>query len=103
MIIHDSLKQALEAEGLVIVPKAEIERLRTQFLGNTPMSDLAQRLRDKANDIYSSSGETMKRWDAIRHQVETSKGSDLPRMNFEGLIEELADLLVEAAEAMEAT
>ena len=66
------------------------------------MSDLAQRLRDKANDLYSSKGETMKRWDEIRHQVESLKGSDLPRLNFESLIEELADLLVEAAEVIAA-
>lgn len=65
------------------------------------MSDIAQRLRDKANDLYSTTGETMKRWDLIRHQVETLSGSDLPRMNFEGLIEDLADLMVEAAEALD--
>lgn len=66
------------------------------------MADLAQRLRDKANDLYSTEGETMKRWDLIREQVETLKGSDLPRLNFEGLIEEFADLFVEAAEALDA-
>jgi hypothetical protein len=65
------------------------------------MSDIAQRLRDKANDLYSATGETMKKWDEIRHQVETLKGSDIPRMNFESLIEELADLMIEAAEAID--
>ena len=70
------------------------------ILGNA-VSDLPQRLRDKANDLYSAEGETMKRWGEIRHQVETRRGSDLPRMNFESLIEELADLLVEAAEALD--
>lgn len=67
------------------------------------MTDLAQRLRTKANDLYSWDGETMKRWDQIRHQVETLKGSDLPRLNFEGMIEELAELLMEAAEALDPT
>jgi len=67
------------------------------------MSDLAQRLRDKAADLYSADGETMKRWDEIRHQVESLKGSDLPRLNFESLIEEFADLFIEAAEAIEPT
>ena len=66
------------------------------------MTDLAQRLRDQANDLYSTDGETMKRWDQIRHQVETLHGSDLPRMNFEGLIENFADLFMEAAEALDA-
>lgn len=63
--------------------------------------ELAARLRAKANDLYSSEGETMKRWDQIRRQVETLKGSDLPRLNFEGLLEDFADLFLEAAEALD--
>lgn len=66
------------------------------------MSDIAQRLRAKANDLYSQDGDALKHWDRIRHQVETLKGSDLPRLNFESLIEELADLMVEAAETIDA-
>lgn len=69
----------------------------------TTVADLAQRLRDKANDLRDWNGDTMKRWDQIRRQVETLKGSDLPRVNFEGLIEELAELLIEAAEALDPT
>ncbi|TXG96553.1 MAG: hypothetical protein E6R08_09110 [Nevskiaceae bacterium] len=65
------------------------------------MEDIAQKLRDKANDLYSVNGETMKKWDDIRKLVETRKGSDMPRMMFEDIIEELADLLVEAAEAID--
>lgn len=64
------------------------------------MSDLEQRLRDKANDLYHWEGKAMKRWDEIRHEVETKRGSDLPRMMFEDFIEEIADLLVEAADAL---
>lgn len=65
------------------------------------MADLAQRLRDKANDLYDTNGETMKLWDKIRHEVETKPGSDLPRMMFEGLIEDLAELLQLGADALD--
>lgn len=65
------------------------------------MTDLPQRLRAKANDLLDPKGETMKRWDEIRHQVETYKGSDLPRMNFESLLEDFAELFVDAAEALD--
>jgi hypothetical protein len=65
------------------------------------MSDLEQRLRSKANDLYSTTGETMKLWDDIRHKVETLPGSDLPRLMFESIIEDLADLLVEAADVLD--
>ena len=67
----------------------------------TGHSELAQRLRSKANDLLDTKGETMKRWDEIRGQVERLKGSDLPRMNFEGMIEDHADLMIEAAEALD--
>lgn len=67
------------------------------------MTDLSQRLRDTANDLLDPKGSTMSRWDEIRHQVETLKGSDLPRMNFEGLLEEFAELMIEAAEAIQPT
>jgi hypothetical protein len=65
------------------------------------LTDLAQRLRDKANDLLDPKGETMKRWDEIRGQVQTYKGSDLPRMNFESLMEDHAELMILAAEALE--
>ena len=65
------------------------------------MKDITQRLRDKAADLYDTDGEAMKLWDRIRHQMETMKGSEIPRMNFEGFIEEIADLLVEAADEIE--
>lgn len=39
----------------------------------------------------------MKRWDDIRHKCETLRGSDLPRLMFESLIENLAELMVEGA------
>ena len=64
------------------------------------MSDLAQRLLDKANDLYHWDGEAMKLWDKIRHEVETAKGSDLPRLMFEGFLEDIAGLLQEAAETL---
>lgn len=64
------------------------------------MSDLQQRLLDKANDLYNTDGEAMKLWDRIRHEVETKKGSDLPRLMFEGFLEDIAELLQAAAEAL---
>jgi hypothetical protein len=39
----------------------------------------------------------MKQWDKIRKQAETLPGSDLPRLMFQGLIESLAELMVESA------
>jgi hypothetical protein len=63
--------------------------------------DIAQKLRNKANDLYSNEGEAIKYWDQIRGKVETLKGSDLPRLMFESFIEDIADLLVEGAEALD--
>lgn len=65
--------------------------------------NLSQKLRNKANDLYRVDGETMKKWDEIRKMVETMKGSDMPRMMFEDIIEELADLMIDAANAIERT
>lgn len=66
------------------------------------MSDVARRLRHTAADLYDSKGETMKRWDEIRDQVERLRGSDLPRRIFESMIETWADLMIEAADALDA-
>lgn len=67
-----------------------------------PMTDdLAQRLREKANDLYSFHGETMKRWDEIRLQCAKRDGGDLPRLMFEQIIEDHADLMIEAADALD--
>lgn len=63
--------------------------------------DLAQRMRLKAADLYDWHGETMKLWDQIRHAVETQKGSDLPRLMFEQLMEDLAELLQAGADALD--
>lgn len=68
------------------------------------MSDkavIAQRMRDRANDLYKTNGQAMKLWDEIRHNVETRKGSDLPRLMFEGFIEDIAELLQAGAEALD--
>ena len=65
------------------------------------MTDLAQRLRDKANDLYSWHGDTMKLWDEIRSLCAKRDGSDLPRLMFEQIIEDHADLMVEAADALD--
>ena len=64
------------------------------------MSDLQQRLLDKANDLYKWDGEAMKLWDRIRRSVETKRGSDEPRLMFEQFLEEIAELLQAAAEAL---
>lgn len=65
------------------------------------MEDIAQRLRNKANDLYDTNGEAMKLWDKIRREVETKRGSDLPRMMFEGLLEDVAELLQAGADALD--
>ena len=64
------------------------------------MSDLAARLSKKASDLYDTNGDAMKLWDKIRHEVETKKGSDLPRLMFESFLEDIAELLQEASEAV---
>src|SRR5690348_1243909 len=73
---------------------------RAQRGDGAPMTDLAQRLRDKANDLYNTRGETMKRWDEIRQQCAKNDGSDLPRLMFEQIIDDHADLMIEAADAV---
>lgn len=62
------------------------------------MADIVQELRSEADDIEKWDGEAMTTWDEIRSQVETHKGSDLPRLNFESLICEYADLMRRAAD-----
>jgi hypothetical protein len=66
------------------------------------MSELVRRLRKQASDAIDWDGETLKRWDEIRGMIETRKGSDLPRLMFEGLIENLTELIIEAAARIEA-
>jgi hypothetical protein len=61
------------------------------------MTDIVERLRAEAFDAVNWDGETMKQWDKIRKQAETLPGSDLPRLMFQGLIESLAELMVESA------
>jgi len=66
------------------------------------MSDLEQRLREKANDLYKTDGDAMKMWDQIRHILKPRYGGTLPREMFESFIEGIADLLIEAAEQIPA-
>jgi hypothetical protein len=54
----------------------------------------------KAADLVDFNGETMKHWDMIRQQCLDYKGSDLPRLNFEGMMEDHCELMVEAADAI---
>ena len=65
------------------------------------MSDLVAELHKLADDAIAWDGDTMKRWDQIRRQIETMPGADLPRMNFEDLIEDFSDKLNEAAAEIE--
>lgn len=65
------------------------------------MSDIAERLRAQAADIRDWNGKTMTSWDRIRGMVETLKGSDLPRMNFEGLVGDFEELMDEGAAEIE--
>lgn len=65
------------------------------------MSELAARIRTAAADATDWHGETMKQWDKIRRTVETHKGSDLPRLMFEALVESLAELMTEGADEIE--
>lgn len=55
-----------------------------------------------ATEATAWNGKCMCAWDMIRRQVETRKGSDLPRMNFESIMEDFADMLIEAADALDA-
>lgn len=65
------------------------------------MSDIAARLRKEAAEATDWHGETMKQWDKIRSLCAERDGSDLPRLMFEGLIESLAELMVEGAKEIE--
>jgi hypothetical protein len=59
------------------------------------------KLRTTAADINDWNGRTMKTWDEIRNQCLKYKGSDLPRLNFESLVEGFAELMTAAADEIE--
>lgn len=65
------------------------------------MTDIVERLRSEAADVTNFHGATMRRWDEIRATVEKHKGSDLPRLMFESLVESLAELMVEGADEID--
>jgi hypothetical protein len=73
---------------------------QTSPVTETP-TDILERLRKQANDVADWHGQTMKEWDKIRATVEAYKGSDLPRLMFEGLVESLAELMHEGANEIE--
>jgi hypothetical protein len=62
------------------------------------MTDLVERLRVVASDIRDINGVVMKQWDLLRGQIEVMKGSDIPRVNFEAMMEDFAGLFVESAD-----
>lgn len=55
------------------------------------MTTIIDQLRAYVADLVDAKGKTMERWDEIRRQVERHKGSDLPRLNFESLMEDVAE------------
>jgi small-conductance mechanosensitive channel len=63
--------------------------------------NIVERLRSTAAAAEKWDGPTLTNWDSIRRQVETMPGSDIPRMNFENLIEELTGPMREAADEIE--
>lgn len=65
------------------------------------MSELSDRMRREAFDAVDFNGETMKQWDKIRKAAEDLPGSDLPRLMFESLIENLAELLKDGADQID--
>lgn len=70
----------------------------------TTHAELAQRLRSQANDMLDPKGKTMDHWDEIRAKLlskHSSARSDLPRLMFESLLEDWAELMVEAAESLD--
>lgn len=65
------------------------------------MTDIVKRLRSEAADVIDWHGQTMKRWDEIRAACLKYRGSDLPRLMFESLVESLAELMVEGADEID--
>lgn len=65
------------------------------------MPDIAKKLRAEAAEATNWHGETMKQWDKIRALCAERDGSDLPRLMFEGLIDSLAELMVDGAVEIE--
>lgn len=100
------LVAALKTDGLAAadIYEREIKQLSCQLveargaLTVTADEATAQKLHAIVGDAESWNGSVMKRWDEIRHQVETMAGSDLPRLSFEGLVEHFTDALTEAAD-----
>jgi len=65
------------------------------------MSDLVERLRAKVSDANNFDGNLLKEWDAIRATCLNHRGSDLPRLMFEGQIENFTELMTEGADEIE--
>jgi hypothetical protein len=60
-------------------------------------------LRILAEDMQAWHGHALTEWDKIRHLVETHKGSDLPRLAFESLMETYAEAIIAVADAIAAS
>jgi len=70
-------------------------------IGSAPAQETLSRLRSTAADMIDFDGRTMKEWDHIRAKCEKHKGSDLPRLMFEALIESFSELMTEAADVLD--
>lgn len=80
---------------------AEMGTIPTAAKGTAPLvirgsAEAVEKLRALALDLVDWHGATMKRWDSIRHQVETLKGSDAPRLDFESLMDDIAETINDA-------
>lgn len=62
---------------------------------------VSENLHALAADLVNPRGRAMDRWDEIRRQVETHKGSDLPRLNYEGVLEDFSEQFTQAADEIE--
>ena len=82
--------------------KIEVDEIMTELPQTPPKSELISRLRSTAADMDDFDGKTMKVWDEIRAKCLTHRGSDLPRLMFEALLEGFSELMVEAADALTA-
>lgn len=58
---------------------------------NATIERCAQVAKDFIENLTDSKSKTMSHWDEIRAQCLSYKGSDLPRLNFESLIETIAE------------
>lgn len=95
---HDAGGSGFDTPGTVPVTTEQKAWAEVQFqMGAEAMiraatiERCAQVTKEYIESLLDPKSKTMSHWDQVRGQCENYKGSDLPRLNFESLIETIAE------------